>query len=259
MEFPVISQELVMSFSLVLVRVAALIGAMPLFGEQLVPIRVKAGLSFVIAILLFPVVSSSVPPVPETFLPLFLMMISEAMIGAVLGFSARFIFAAAQLAGEVMGMQIGFSVANVIDPISRAHISLIGQVQYVFAILIFLLTNSHHVFIGAIADSFQITPSLFFHSSADWMSFIADLARNMFVLAVKLSIPVIAVVFLSNVGLGIVARTVPQINVFIVGFPLHIAIGLIFLGLSIPLSGMLLQNAYGELSQAIYTLLKLMK
>ena len=259
MEFPVISQNLVISFSLVLVRVGSLIGTMPLFGEQLVPMRVKAGLSLVIAILLFPVVSSFVPPVPDSFLPLFFMMFSEALIGAALGFTARLIFAAAQLAGEVMGMQIGFSVANVIDPVSRAHISLIGQVQYVFAILIFLLTNAHHVFFSAIADSFQIAPSLFFHSSADWLGFFVSLTRNMFILAVKLSIPVIAVVFLSNIGLGIVARTVPQINVFIVGFPLHIAIGLIFLGLAIPLSGMLLQNAYSDLSQSIYTLLKLMR
>ena len=256
MEFPVISQNLVMSFSLVLVRVGSLIGTMPLFGEPLVPIRVKAGLSFVIAILLFPVVSSFVPPVPDSFLPLFFMMISEALIGAALGFSARLIFAAAQLAGEVMGIQVGFSVANTIDPVSRIHISLIGQVQYVFAILIFLLTNAHHIFLNVIADSFQITPFIFFHSSVDWMNFIVSLTRNLFVLAVKLSIPVIAVVFLSNVGLGIVARTVPQINVFIVGFPLHIAIGLIFFGLTIPLSGMLLQNAYGELSQSVYALLK---
>lgn len=259
MEFPIISQNLVLSFSLVLVRVGSLIGTMPLFGEQLVPVRVKAGLSLVIAILLFPVVSSFVPPVPDNFFALFFMMLSEALIGAVLGFSARLIFAAAQLAGEVMGMQIGFSVANVVDPVSRSHISLIGQVQYIFAILIFLLTNAHHVFLGAIADSFQITPSLFFHSSAEWMSFFVGLVRNMFILAVKLSIPVVAVIFLSNVGLGVVARTVPQINVFIVGFPLHIAIGLIFLGLTMPLGGMLLQNAYGDLSRSVYTLLKVMK
>jgi flagellar biosynthetic protein FliR len=197
--------------------------------------------------------------VPDSFLPLLLMIMSEALIGAALGFTARLIFAAAQLAGEVMGMQIGFSVANVIDPVSRANISLIGQVQYVFAILIFLATNAHHVFFSVIADSFQIAPSLFFHGSANWMSVIVELARNMFILAVKLSIPVIAVIFLSNVGLGIVARTVPQINVFIVGFPLHIAIGLIFFGLAMPLGGMLLQNAYMDLSQSVYTLLKVMK
>jgi len=232
---------------------------MPLFGERLVPIRVKAGLSLVIAVLLYPVVSSFVPPVPDSFLPLFLMMLSQALIGAALGFTARLILAAAQLAGEVMGMQIGFSVANAVDPVSRLNISLIGQVQYVFAILIFLLTNAHHVFLSVIADSFQITPSLFFHSSASWMSFFVGLTRNMFILAVKLSIPVIAVIFLSNIGLGVVARTVPQINVFIVGFPLHIAIGLIFLGLTIPLSGMLLQNAYSDLSRSVYTLLKVMR
>jgi flagellar biosynthetic protein FliR len=91
------------------------------------------------------------------------------------------------------------------------------------------------------------------------MSFFVGLVRNVFILAVKLSIPVVAVIFLSNVGLGVVARTVPQINVFIVGFPLHIAIGLIFLGLTMPLGGMLLQNAYGDLSRSGYTLLKVMK
>ena len=259
MEYPIISQEMVMSFSLVLVRVGALLGTMPLFGEQLVPLRVKAGLSLVIAILLFPAVSSSVPPVPDNFLFMVFLLGSEAVIGAALGFSARLVFAAARLAGEIIGMQMGFSMANVVDPVSSVNVSLIGQLQYVFAVLIFLMTNAHHVFLSAIADSFQIAPSLFFHASAGWMSFIIALTRDMFILAAKLCIPVIAVIFLSNVGLGIVARTVPQINVFIVGFPMHIATGLIFLGLALPLSGMLFQKAFGDLGQAVYALLRLMR
>ncbi|MBN1547783.1 MAG: flagellar type III secretion system protein FliR [Syntrophaceae bacterium] len=259
MEFPVISQEWVIAFSLVLVRVGALLGTMPLFGDMIVPVRVKAGLALVITLLLFPTVSTSVPTVSPDFLPLLFRMVSEALIGAALGFAARLIFAAAQLAGELIGFQIGFSVANVIDPVSSMHVSLIGQVQYLFAVLIFLATNSHHIFFAAIADSFQIIPLFTFHISGDFMNLITNLSRDMFVLAVKLCIPVVAVVLFTNVGLGIVARTVPQINVFIVGFPLQISVGLIFLGLSLPLCGSLLQHAYGDLGRSIYALLRLMK
>lgn len=259
MEFPVISQDLVVAFSLVLLRVGALIGTMPLFGERLVPVRVKAGLALVIAILLFPTVSASLPPVSNDFLPLLFRMMSETMIGAALGFAARLIFAAAQLAGEMIGFQIGFSVANVIDPVSSMHVSLVGQFQYLFAVLIFLITNSHHVFFAAIADSFRIVPLLAFHVSGDFMALIMSLCREMFVLSVKLSIPVIAVILFTNVGLGIVARTVPQINIFVVGFPLQITVGLIFFGLSIPLCGSLLQHAYGHLGESVYALMRVMK
>jgi len=258
-DFPVISQDWVIAFSLVLVRVGALIGTMPLFGDQLVPVRVKAGMALVIALLLFPTVSPSVPSVSTEFLPLLFRMISETLVGAALGFAARLIFAAAQLAGEMIGFQIGFSVANVIDPVSSTSISLIGQLQYLIAVLVFLITNSHHVFFAAIADSFRIIPLFAFHVSGDFMNLIVSLSGDMFVLAVKLSIPVIAVIFFTNVGLGIVARTVPQINVFIVGFPLQITIGLLFFGLSMPLCGSLLQHAYGNLGESVYALLRLMK
>jgi flagellar biosynthetic protein FliR len=259
LDFPVISQDLVVAFSLVLLRVGALVGTMPLFGEQLVPVRVKAGLSLVIAVLLFPVVSSSLPAVSTDFLSLLFRMMSETLIGAVLGFSARLIFAAAQLAGEMIGFQVGFSIANVIDPVSSVYVSLIGQFLYLFAMLIFLITNSHHIFFGAIADSFRIVPMLAFHVSGDFMALVMSLCRDMFILAVKLSIPVIAVMLFTNVGLGIVARTVPQINIFIVGFPLQITIGLIFFGLSIPLCGSLLQHAYGHMGESIYALMRVMR
>jgi len=258
-QFPVISVEWTISFTLVLLRVGALIGTMPLFGEQIVPVRVKAGLTLVIAVLLYPTVSSSLPAVPTDFMPLLFRMISETLIGVALGFAARLIFAAAQLAGEMIGFQIGFSVANVIDPVSSVSVSLIGQVQYLFALLIFLITNSHHIFFAAIADSFRLVPLLSFHISGDFMTLMMSLCRDMFVLAVKLSIPVIAVILFTNVGLGIVARTVPQINVFIVGFPLQITIGLIFFGLSLPLCGSLLQSAYGHLGESVYALMRVMK
>lgn len=259
MGFPIISQEWVIAFSLVLVRVGALLSTMPLFGDQIVPVRVKAGLALVITLLLFPSVSPVVPTVSPDFLSLLGRMVSETLIGAAMGFSARVIFAAAQLAGEMIGFQIGFSVANVIDPVSSMHVSLIGQVQYLLAVLIFLVTNGHHVFFAAIADSFHIIPLFTFHMSGDLMHLILSLSRDMFILAVKLCIPVVAMIFFTNVGLGIVARTVPQINVFIVGFPLQITVGLIFFGLSLPLCGALLQHAYGNLGRSIYALMRAMQ
>lgn len=259
MGFPIISAEWAISFTLVLLRVGALIGTMPLFGDQVVPVRVKAGLSLVIAILLFPTVSSSLPTVSTDFMSMLFRMISETLIGAALGFAARLIFAAAQLAGEMIGFQVGFSVANVIDPVSSTSVSLVGQFLYLFAMLIFVITNSHHIFFAAIADSFRLVPLLSFHVSGDFMMLLMNLCRDMFVLAVKLSIPVIAVILFTNVGLGIVARTVPQINVFIVGFPLQITVGLIFFGLSLPLCGSLLQSAYGHLGESVYALMRVMK
>lgn len=259
MSLPFLSADHLESFVLVLLRVSAIITVIPVISENTVPLRVKAGLSILVSLIVFPLVNSQMPPTKNFhFLELIFLMIGEVLIGVTIGFVSRLVFAAIQMAGDIIGFQMGFAVANVIDPMSAQMVSIITQLQYLIAMLVFLTVNAHHLFFQAIVQSYVLIAPLSFHFSGQLMQFIFDVSREMFVIALKIAAPIMAVMLFTNVALGVVARTVPQMNIFIVGFPLQISLGLIFLGLTAPLFVRMTQAIFGGLEGKIVTVLRLM-
>jgi flagellar biosynthetic protein FliR len=235
MNVPLPTPAHIEAFILVFLRVSAIIVLMPVFGDLVVPARIKAGLALILAVLIYP--SVSIPEIianTDNTILTFVRMGGEVLAGAVIGFSARIIFAAVQMAGELMGTQMGVSIANVIDPITSMQVSIIAEFLYLIALLVFLIIDAHHIFIAALSESYKTVPMLGVHFGGSLAREMLLMTQSMFVTAIKISAPIMAVLMFINVSLGIVARTVPQINVFIVGFPLQIAAGLVFLGLSIP-------------------------
>ena len=260
MSLPFLSAEQLEAFVLVLLRVSAMVVTIPVFSESSVPIRVKAALSILVSIVVFPMVVSRFPPIKNIPLVLLtLLMIGETLIGIIIGFAARLFFAAIQLAGDIIGYEMGFSIANVIDPSGSDQISVITELQYLIAMLIFLTVNAHHLFFQAIIQSYSVISPLTFHFSGQLMQFLFEISKDMFVIALKLAAPITAVMLFTNVALGIVARTVPQMNIFIVGFPLQISLGLIFLGLTAPLFVQMTSGIFGQLEGKIITLMRLMQ
>ncbi|HPC02712.1 MAG TPA: flagellar biosynthetic protein FliR [Syntrophales bacterium] len=233
MGIPLLEEKDLFGFLLVFLRTLSMIAFIPIFGERVVPAQVKGILAFLLAFVLYPFLGREIVPgeVPG-LVALLLGMSGEVLIGMVAGIMVRFIFAGVQFAGEMIGFQMGFSIANVIDPVSSLQVSLISQLQYYMAFLLFLALDGHHGFLLALAESFRTVPPLAFSFSGGLMEMILETSKGLFILAVKLSAPVIAVLVFTHVALGLVARTVPQINVFIVGFPIQIALGLLFLALS---------------------------
>jgi flagellar biosynthesis protein FliR len=260
MNIPVFTPELAEAFILVMVRVSAMIMMVPAFGDATVPAAVKWGLSILITLLLFPIVKADMPPARDVgFLPLVLGIAGEVMIGIIIGLSARFIFAGIQLAGEIMGFQMGFSVASVVDPTSSVQISVIAEFQYLLSLLLFLTVNGHHVFISAIAESYQAAPPLSVHFSGSLFQALLTLSKDIFVIAIKISAPVMAVLLFTNVAMGLVARTVPQMNIFIVSFPLQIAVGLVFIGMAAPVFVKIVQHLFLTLAGETGVLMRLMR
>jgi len=156
MNIPLLTPELIEAFIIVFIRVSAMILMVPIFGERRVPFMVTWGLSLLISSLLFPLVEKqAAPAVDLDFLSFALRIGGELAIGVIIGFAARFIFAGIQVAGELIGVQIGFSIANVIDPASNQQVSLITEIQYMLALLLFLTVDAHHIFIAAIAESYE--------------------------------------------------------------------------------------------------------
>lgn len=180
------------------------------------------------------------------------------MIGVMIGFIGRLIFDGIQLAGQLIGFQMGFAIVNVIDPVNNEQVSIIAQFQYLIAMLVFLILNGHHIFLYSIAESFRIIPPLGFHFSGELIQVIVVFVKNMLEVAIKTGAPIIAVLLFTSVGMGLIARTVPQINIFIVGFPLQIAIGLISVGITLPVFFRVLGSYFTNLEGEIISLLRLM-
>ena len=259
MNIPLFDTALVGAFILVLIRVSSILFMIPVFGDAIVPAMVKWGLAILIAMLLFPLVRSGVTvPADLNIIAFVLKIAGEIIVGICIGFTARFVFAGIQLAGELLGFQMGLSMASVIDPTSNLQVTVLGEFQYLVAVLLFMGVNAHHIFISAIVQSFQtINPSHIYHSK-EVFSVMLHLSQEVFVIALKISAPITAVLLFTTVAMGIVARTVPQMNVFVLSFPLQISVGLIFLGLSASVFAQLVEHFFSGLSGKIVLLTRLL-
>lgn len=257
---PVLNTEYILGFTLVFLRVGAMMALMPVIGERSVPARVKAGLALLIAVLVFPAIRLGRPALQTDadLIALGLALAGEVLIGVAIGFTVRVIFAGIQFAGNMIGLQMGLAIANVFDPVSSSQVSIMAEFQYLFAMLVYLAVDAHHLFISAIVDSYRFAAPFGVEFSPSLIQHIVLLSKGLFVTAVKICAPVMAVLLFSNVALGVVARTVPQINIFIVGMPLQIATGLIILGLTIPFFASAVQRLLHHLNADIRTLLQLM-
>ncbi|MHB8770885.1 MAG: flagellar biosynthetic protein FliR [Syntrophales bacterium] len=253
-----ITPEQVQLFLFSLLRVSAVLITMPIIGNTIVPAQVKGGLALLMTIAIFPFVHMDLTIVAYDFLPLLLRMAAEVFIGIVIGFTARFVFAGIQFAGDMIGFQMGFSIASVFDPLTSQQVSIVSEFQFMLVMIIFLFIDAHHIFLTAMVDSFRIVRLQDFHLSQEFFRVLVLLSGNVFVIAIKISAPIVAVLLFVNVGLGVIARTVPQVNVFIIGIPLQIAVGLIFLGVTAPIFMKVVVLLLQKLAGDIHGLLRIM-
>jgi flagellar biosynthetic protein FliR len=230
MPFPLQSLEQMQVFFWIFIRVSIILFLLPLFGARGVPTTWKIGFSLMIAIILAPLVPSPAH-FPETGLEVLLAIGSETVMGLLLAMAARLLLASVQIAGQFMGFQMGFSMASMMDPQTGGQSSVISQFLYTFTILVFFSVNAHHLFITALASSFRLVPPMTFHMAPSLFAVLIKVSSEMFVIALKIAAPIMIALFLSNLCLGIVARTVPQVNILMIGFPLNIGLGMIILSL----------------------------
>lgn len=255
MEFPLLSIEDVTSALLVLLRVSTLIILMPVFGHRLVPAQVKVGLIALISILIYPMVSATLPQVPVSALTFILIATQEILIAGMLAMVAQLIFSAAQFAGQVMGYQMGLAIANVFDPATSAQISIIGQFTQVLAMLVWISVGAHNAFLFALTDSFFLLPigqPLDFSGLAS----LNDMAAHMFELGLRLVAPMLLLLFFIYVAMGLLSRAVPQIQVFFVSFPLTVGIGFLAFALALPSVVSLMSDSFTGLSEQLPFLLR---
>src|SRR5699024_736827 len=208
-------------FLLIFVRVAAFFVTLPLFSYTTIPTPFKIGFTFFLALIVYYTVDASAVPIDDTYI---FLLVKEAIVGLLIGLLAYIILSAVQIAGGFIDFQMGFAIANVIDPQTGAQSPLIGQYFYIVALLFLLSVNGHHLLIDGIYYSYHLIPMETFIPFADGsiIEFVIQTFNQMFLIAFQMSIPIVGCLFLVDVALGIIARTVPQLNVFVVGLPLKI-------------------------------------
>ena len=246
-------------FLLILLRVGGIMIISPVFGHRNIPTLAKIGLMGMLALILVPIVPSGGLDAQGNLGSLFTMAATEIIAGLVVGFAAVLLFTGVQLSGQIIGFQIGFSMVEAYDPSSAQGMSIIGQFQYILALLIFLAVDGHHLLIAAIVQSFNIVPIGHIVFTGDTAQILTRMAVNVFEIAVKLSAPIMVTLFLTDVALGIIARTVPQMNVFIVSFPLKIGAGLLILVASLPFFNYLLTKLFQNMDRDLIRLITSMK
>ena len=245
-------------FFLVFLRVGAILMSIPIFDSRGIPFFFKIALAFATAIVLFPLLQLEVVPVTSDLFRLGISVAGEIFLGLAIGFSVKLLFAGIQLAGQLAGYQMGLAIANVMDPATSEQVPLLAQFNNLIGLLVFLSINAHYWFIKALTESFRLVPPLKVNFGNSLMEQFIRLSGNMFVIALQVGAPVIAAMLLTSVAFGLIARTVPQMNVFIVAMPLKIGVGLLFIGFGLPYFSAFLQNIFSDLGQDIILMLKAM-
>lgn len=245
-------------FALILCRIAGLFAALPVFGGRRLPARIKILAVLSITLVCLPILKVAPPPVPSDAFGVGLMVFREMLVGLTLAFITQVIFAAVEFSGQIVGMQMGFSMASVIDPSMGSQTQIMSVMQSLLATLFFLSLNIHHTFIRAIVDSFSIIPLGGWQISEQLIRFLVKVTSDVFILGIRLAAPVMVTLLLTSVVLGIMARAFPQMNVFMVSFPLNIGLGFFVLGITLMLFFHVLELSFSTLKDQTEMLFRLM-
>lgn len=245
-------------FALILCRIAGLFAALPVFGGKRLPTRIKIVAVLAITLVCLPILRVAPPPVPSDAFGVGLMVLRELMIGLTLSFLTQSVFAAVEMSGQIIGMQMGFSISSVIDPAMGNQTQIMSVMQTLLATLFFLSLNIHHYFIRAIVDSFQLLPLGGWQMSESLIRFLVKVTADMFVLGIRLAAPVMVALLLASVVLGVMARAFPQMNVFMVSFPLNIGLGFLVMGMTLLLFFHVLEVSFAVLKQEVDTIFRLL-
>lgn len=242
----------------IFIRITAAFFTAPLYSNQSVPVMVRVAVAMVVAYIIFSFIDKSTIELEVTMWFIFSNVIKEIITGAVLGFSINLLFYAISFAGSIMGFDIGLAMAQVFNPIEEMTSNLVGQIFHTLAILVFLIINGHHYIISAINYSFTVVPIGYFTITEDVYDYIIKMGATVFILAVKIASPILVSYFLVHIAEGILARIIPQMQVFFVTYPLKIGLGIFLIIVSLPVYVYVIKNLLSLYEEKLYQLIQLM-
>lgn len=214
---------------LIVARVSAFFVVLPLFSHRTIPASHRIAFAVVLSWMMYYTLDVEPFEINGDYI---LLIIKEVIFGLFIGLLAYIIMSAVQIAGGFIDFQMGFAMANVIDPQTGTQSPLIGQFLNTLALLLLLALNGHHLLLDGIFYSYQFMPMEMIwpaFGQENYVEFIMNTFAGVFAVAFQMSIPIVATIFLVDIALGITARTVPQLNIFVIGFPIKIAVGFLVL------------------------------
>lgn len=240
-------------FLLILIRTSGIFLISPFFSSQNVPNTMKIGFSIILSGLITLTLDIDMNYTEIAFV---VLIIKELMVGFAIGFISYAFFTTFYVMGQIIDMKIGFGMINVVDPQHRVQVPLMGNFYYILAFLLLLSFDGHYMIINALVDSYEFIPIGKFVIKEKSAFIMIDVLAKSFETGFKLSAPIIIIIFLTDLLLGILSRTMPQMNVFVVGMPLEILIGLIIIGVSIPIFYSIATGVFNQTVDIIYKFLR---
>lgn len=243
---------------LVFARLTAFMVSCPIFSMRQIPPLVKAGLGFVLAVALFPlaVPHAVLPPLDNT-LAFILAVAQETAVGLGLGILTSFVFTGIRLAGQFLGIQMGFAISEMVDPSSSRN-AIISEMLWMLGLVFFVSVNGHHILVSALARSFGLLPLGAAVAQMKTALFVAQCFAGMFLIAIKIAAPLMGVLLVTDLTLGLLVRMVPQINVFMLGFPFKILTGILTLAMTVPMAGWVMGRVFDQMHTDLLVLMRLL-
>ncbi|MCF8240178.1 MAG: flagellar biosynthetic protein FliR [Melioribacteraceae bacterium] len=227
---------------LIFLRVSGLVFTAPFLSDSRFPIKAKIGLSIILAYIIFYSMPEIEMPADDSIISIIFIGVKEVLVGLIIGFVMNFIFWGISFAGSLIGFEMGLAMAQAFDSTTEIENNIIGTVLSFLALLIFVLINGHHYLIQSIIYSYKLIPMSGIKLTENFFDLLIKYSAGIFVLAIKISSPLIVSFFLLNIAAGIVSRIIPQMQVFFVLQPLQIGLGLFLLILLIPIYVYFMKN-----------------
>lgn len=230
--FTIFNPQTIIIFILIFTRLSTMIAVAPLFSTYPIPIQTKIWFMAIVSFIILPFAQTSSTTIIPSSMPLLLcFMLKEAIIGFTIGFVSNFLFNAVQMAGHLISMQSALSYSNVLNPTSGDQTPVISEFYVYLLTIIFLLLNCHHTMIFALYKSFETLPIGFESAPVNGvlLEFILKSSAGIFSIALNFILPIFCIMFIFQVLLGIVAKTMPQMNIFMVAMPFQITLAIILM------------------------------
>ncbi|MBI5445666.1 MAG: flagellar biosynthetic protein FliR [Deltaproteobacteria bacterium] len=246
-----ISEAKFFTFLLILLRIGSLFTFAPVFGIAVIPLRVKAAAALALAVSLSVLNVGGTAPVPPGLSGLIAAVVQEIVVGLLLGLVARLFFAAIEFGGQLVGLQMGLGIVSMLDPEFETQVSVLSQVQLILATLLFLAIGGERMLIEAFAGNLEkIRPGGPIVAAPAFRALVT-FAGEIFSAGLQISAPVVVSLLATQIILGVMARSVPQMNMLILGFPLQIFFGLAILALSLPAWARAVLAAFARMFEAL--------
>jgi flagellar biosynthetic protein FliR len=257
-EFPAEYANQFIQFLLVFSRIIGVLTSAPVFGSKVIQVYARIGLAILLALFMLPMSVLALSRQPASLLMLAWWVVLELTYGLSAGFVAGLFLQSVQMAGQLIDMQIGFGMVNVFDPQFGQQVPLMGNFQFLLALVVFLALQGHHMLITAMAENFRAVPLGVQLQMDSGAMFMVDAVANMFVMALRIALPVLGTVLMTDIALGILARIMPQMNVFVVGITGKLVVGLFMMFLILPFYVSFLEVGFEGIYRDFSTILEIL-